>query len=279
LPSDKRRYFSGISVKTEKLVIIDDIGVIKMDKLDIDNKFIIIPEWILLSNISDKAKVLYGNLWKYADRDTNKCFPSRATLAKNMNCYKSSIDRVLKELIDIKAVSVQNRPPKDNGANQSNLYTLRTISPVFIDKDTPSSTDKDTPVVLDNDLTITNRTKTNITKVRKRDLIFEEICNQCGIDWTKATRGELGRVQKATKELKEINATVEEIKKVSIWYKTNWKNIDITPNGIANNFSNILGKIAKQPKKRKSCDEVGHNWIDLELIFICQYCRIEKSKK
>jgi len=138
----------------------------------------------------------------------------------------------LEELIDIKAVSVQSRPPKDNGANQSNLYTLRTISPVFIDKDTPVITGKDTPVVLDNDLTITNRTKTNLTKERKRDLIFEELCNQCGIDWTKAPRGELGKVQKATKELKEVNATVENIKNVANWYKKNWNNIDITPNGI-----------------------------------------------
>lgn len=250
-----------------------------MDKLDIDNKFVIIPEWILLANISDKAKVLYGNLWKYADRDTNKCFPSRATLAKNMNCSKSSIDRVLKELIDIKAVSVQNRPPKENGANQSNLYTLKTIRPVLIDEDTPSSTDKDTPVVLDNDLTITNRTKTNRTKERKRDFIFEELCNQCDIDWTKAPRGELGRVQRATKELKEVGATVEQIKNVSNWYKKNWTSIDITPNGIANNFTKILNKIKEKEVKKRDCQIDGHNWIDLDQIFICQYCRMEKSKK
>lgn len=249
-----------------------------MDKLDIDNKFVIIPEWILLSKVSDKAKVLYGNLWKYADRETNKCFPSRATLAKNMNCSKSSIDRVLKELIDINAVTVQSRPPKDNGANQSNLYTLRTINPVLIDKDIPVSTDKDIPVVLDNDLTITNRTKTNITKERKRDLIFEELCNQCGIDWTKAPRGELGKVQRATKELKEVNATVENIKDVANWYKKNWSDIDITPNGISNNFTKILSKIEETKVKKRDCKIDGHNWIDLEQIFICQYCRIEKSK-
>jgi len=248
-----------------------------MDELNVDNKFIIIPEWILLSNISDKAKVLYGNLWKYADRNTNECFPSRKTLAENMNCSKSSIDRVLKELIEIKAITVKRRPPKDNGANQSNLYTLKTVRPVFIDSDIPIVADTDKGVVIGNDLTKTNRTKT-INKPRKRDLIFEEICNQCNIDWTKATRGELGKVQKATKDLKEINATVNDIERVANWYKTNWKDIDITPNGIANNFSHILGKIVNEPKKRKSCDEVGHNWIDLEQIFICQYCRIEKSK-
>ena len=77
-------------------------------------------------------------------------------------------------------------------------------------------------VSVSNGLTKTNRTKTNITKARKRDLIFEELCNQCGIDWKNATRIELGRVQKATKQLKEVNAKVDDIVKVSEWYKTNW---------------------------------------------------------
>ena len=241
---------------------------------------------LTVSNISDKAKVLYGNLWKYADRDTNKCFPSRTTLAKNMNCSKSSIDRVLKELIEIKAVSVQRRPPKDNGANQSNLYTLKTIRPVFIDDDTPVVIDKDSPVALDNDLTKTNRTKTNRTKARKRDLIFEEICKQCGIDWTKATRGELGRVQKATKDLKEVQATVEDIKLVSNWYKTNWKDIDITPTAIANNFSNILGKIAtdNKLKKPRDCKTDGCEFIDSGFenneykLFMCRFCTEERKE-
>lgn len=254
-----------------------------MDKLDIDNRFVIIPEWILLSNVSDKAKVLYGALWKYADRNTNKCFPSRKRLAKDINCHASSVDRCLKELVKINAIQITRRPPKENGANQSNLYTLKTI-PISTSDDTPVSVSNNTDVSLEDDLTITNRTKTNITsgsqtKKRKRDLIFEELCNQCGIDWTRAPRGELGRVQKATKDLKEVNATVNEIKLVSQWYKTNWKDIDITPTGIASNFGQILKRVEDIKVKKHDCKTDGHKFIDLDVIFYCHHCKMEKSKK
>lgn len=260
-----------------------------MDELNVDNKFIIIPEWILLSNISDKAKVLYGALWKYADRNSNKCFPSRKTLSKDLNCHPSSVDRCLKELVKINAIKIENRPPKENGANQSNLYTLITI-PVSADKDTPISTSNDTPisdstntpVSLDNDLTITKVTKTNITKgshkkVRKRDLIFEELCIQCGIDWKNSPRNELGRVQKATKQLKEIEATVDDIKKVATWYKTNWKDIDITPTAIVSNYSSILRKVEDIPKPH-NCETDGHKFVDLDVIFHCRVCKLERNK-
>ena len=135
-------------------------------------------------------------------------------------------------------------------------------------------------VSVSNGLTKTNRTKTNITKARKRDLIFEELCNQCGIDWKNATRNELGRVQKATKQLKEINAKVDDIVKVSEWYKTNWKDIDITPTGIVSNYSTILKRVEEKEIKNKpyNCEEQGHNFIDLDVIFYCQYCKMEKSK-
>ncbi len=252
-----------------------------MDSLNIDNKFIIIPEWILLSNISDKAKVLYGALWKYADRNNNECFPSRKTLAKDLNCHPSSVDRCIKELVNIKAIRVKNRPPKENGANQSNLYTLIT-TPSSVSDDTPASVNNDTPVSLTNDLTITKGTKTNRTntepkKLRKRDLIFEELCNQCGIDWTKAPRNELGRVQKATKQLKEIEASVIDIQKVAHWYKTNWKDIDITPTAIVSNYSSILRRVEDIPKAH-DCKNDGHKWLDLDVIYQCTICKKERTK-
>ncbi len=252
-----------------------------MSNLSVDNKFIIIPEWILLANISDKAKVLYGALWKYADRNSNKCFPSRKTLSKDLNCHPSSVDRCLKELVNINAIEITKRPPKENGANQSNLYLLKT-APISTDNDTPVSVDNDTSISLTDDLTITKVTKTNITsgsqsKTRKKDLIFEELCIQTGIDWKKAPRNELGRVQVATKQLKEINASVDEIKKVATWYKTNWKDIDITPTAIVSNFSSILKRVEDIPKKH-DCKMDGHKFIDLDVIFQCRYCKLERSK-
>lgn len=90
-----------------------------------DTNFVIIPQWILLADISDGAVRLYGALRKYADNATMKAFPSRATLAKDI--HKSSrrtIDKYLGELVSIGALKIERR--KRPGTNQlySNVYTL-----------------------------------------------------------------------------------------------------------------------------------------------------------
>mgnify|MGYP001945807835 CR=1 FL=1 len=49
-----------------------------------DNRFAIIPHWVIYSNISDAALRLYAVMAKYADNATGKAWPSRGTLAKDI---------------------------------------------------------------------------------------------------------------------------------------------------------------------------------------------------
>ncbi len=48
-------------------------------------------------------------------------------------------------------------------------------------------------------------------QVRNKDLIFENLANVCGMDWTKLTKSERGRLNQAVKELKEVGATPEDV--------------------------------------------------------------------
>ena len=99
------------------------------DTITSDNHFVIIPNWILLADISDGALRLYGVLRKYADNNTGTAFPSRATLAKDMHKSRDSIDRYVKELIEVGALAVTRRKKAGTYANQVNLYTLVSTSP------------------------------------------------------------------------------------------------------------------------------------------------------
>jgi len=73
-------------------------------------RFGITPEWLLDSGVSDRAIRLFATLAaKYADRDTGKSFPSRATLANDLGCSTDSIDRAMKELTGVGAVTVNHR--------------------------------------------------------------------------------------------------------------------------------------------------------------------------
>jgi len=92
-----------------------------------DIKFSIVPEWILDSEISDRAIRVYTLLARYADSETLQAFPSRETLAKRARCHWRSIDRAIEELRVIGAITKQHR--KSGEGYQSNLYTLRRIPP------------------------------------------------------------------------------------------------------------------------------------------------------
>ncbi len=90
----------------------------------LDRRFAIIDEWLLDLPVSDRAIRLYAILARYADNETHKAYPSRATLADRLNCSLASVDRASTELVRHGAMSKQLR------ANSSIIYTLHTVSPI-----------------------------------------------------------------------------------------------------------------------------------------------------
>ncbi|QDP60659.1 MAG: hypothetical protein Unbinned1469contig1000_38 [Prokaryotic dsDNA virus sp.] len=243
-----------------------------------DVKFNIVARWVIESDISDKSKVIYSVLCGFADSE-GKCYPSRSTIAKRAGCSIKSVDRAIKDLETIKAIKVF-REKKPDGSNKVNQYFLNRFEGRVI-QDARGSEVSDTRVAPAETLKENHIKKTT----RRRDFIFEELAESCGIDWNKATKNELGRLQKATKQLKEIKATPEEIRAVADWYKKNWKEIEITPTAIVSNYSSILRRVEEKEKTEKiwNCSEMGHKFrntgyehIDYELHH-CIYCAEEKT--
>jgi len=82
----------------------------------------IIPEWVLDAAISDKAVRLYLVLARYGGTSQAR-FPSRPTIAARLGCDTKTVDRAMKELVDIGAVQVTPRF-RENGGRSSNAYKL-----------------------------------------------------------------------------------------------------------------------------------------------------------
>ncbi len=109
--------------------------------------FVIIPEWVLDADISDKAVRLYGVLRSYADHRTGVAFPSRRTLAGRLRIADvKGVDRALAELEDIGAVEVQRATNAPGQTRTSNRYCLRHTNsgisatpPLPLDEQTGSS--------------------------------------------------------------------------------------------------------------------------------------------
>ncbi len=118
----------------------DDQGFEEEGTLLLDQRFAIVPEWIIDASISDCAFRLYALLLRYG-QSSGQRMPGRALLAKRLHKgSKDTVDRALKELVAIGAVVVERR--RAGRQNLTNRYHLRT-SPTL--QPTPGRTDAATP--------------------------------------------------------------------------------------------------------------------------------------
>jgi hypothetical protein len=86
--------------------------------------FAIVPDWLIRAEISDRAVRVYALLARHADRETLAAWPKRSTMATALQCSSDSIDRALRELVDLKAISIEHRFDTA-GDPTSNLYHMR----------------------------------------------------------------------------------------------------------------------------------------------------------
>jgi hypothetical protein len=95
-----------------------------MDKLGSENKFAIMPEWVIELDISHTAFRLYAVLARYADNVTHQAFPSLETLAKRLGCSEKTVRRAIEDLVAHEAIKKHSR-----GRYHSTLYTVMTSAP------------------------------------------------------------------------------------------------------------------------------------------------------
>lgn len=95
--------------------------------LVVEDRFAIVPEWLLDADIGDAAVRLYAVLLRYGQSSGSR-MPSRSTLARRLRKKSTdSVDRAMKELVGIGAVRIEHR--YDGARRLTNAYHLRTSRP------------------------------------------------------------------------------------------------------------------------------------------------------
>jgi hypothetical protein len=91
-----------------------------------DQRFAIVPEWVITAEVSDAAFRAYSMLLRFGG--TSGCrMPSRALLARRMHRLVDSVDRALRELVSAGLVRVERR--RRGHQFFSNRYYVRTSAP------------------------------------------------------------------------------------------------------------------------------------------------------
>ena len=274
-------------------------------KIEADNYFAIIPEWILDADISPRAKNLYCILWTYADRKDGSCYPSVTTLSKRVGVSRANTHKLINELLDLGAITKQNRV-KDN-VKQTNLYFLITSKPSVADNSTTSSSivddtrgsiADDTRVVSETiHRTITNELKPieqeyvekpQVKKIeedvlKQRKALYRVFVDELGYE--PRSQMEKSGWFKVCKELTDVGVTTDMLKGSILAYKKHWNNIDITPYAINKWFGKFeaLGKDEARKKQMQEnptliCEEKGHHFIDHNYFLYCIVCKLEQKK-
>jgi len=130
--------------------------------------FAIVPEWVLMADVSANAVRLYAVLNRYANSQ-GRAWPSRRTLAEALRISASTIDRAKDELVDIGALTVESRTTPA-GDYTSNLYILATSSPMR--KGIPTGDDRGI-------CTSDELNKANNKQSQKRNSSPARGCGQC----------------------------------------------------------------------------------------------------
>ncbi|MFW6026059.1 MAG: helix-turn-helix domain-containing protein [Candidatus Woesearchaeota archaeon] len=74
-------------------------------------------------NLNKHSKLIYAVLSKYADYDTNVCYPSLKTISEKASCDKKTTIKYLKELERAGYIKKTKRKRK-NESDTSNLYEI-----------------------------------------------------------------------------------------------------------------------------------------------------------
>lgn len=109
----------------------------------IEDRFAIVPEWIIDADISDCAYRLYSVLLRYGQTSGQR-MPGRALLAQRLRKTSTdTVDRALKELVRVGAVTVERR--RVGKQNLTNRYHVRTTPPGRKSAATPGRRNAATP--------------------------------------------------------------------------------------------------------------------------------------
>ena len=83
---------------------------------------------------------------------------------------------------------------------------------------------------------------------RKKDNLFETVAEVCGIGLTTLTRTARGQLNKAAKELREIDATDNQVRHKAKAYKAQYPNATLTPTALIKHWSSFAQLEKKQQR-------------------------------
>jgi DNA-binding transcriptional ArsR family regulator len=206
--------------------------------------FAVIPEWLIDStDVADPAFRVYAALRRYAD-DQGEAWPSIGTIAERLNRSERSVSRAIAELEKAGAITVERR------FNQSSLYTILHTPPlqmvtelaggtVKVDRSGP---DKSGDLIRAREPEPSSSSPDNGDRRMLFESLYEAWTGNPWTDGVQLTKPERAKINAAARELAKVGATPEQVRERAATYRRKWDTIDLTPQGLVNNWTTLEGR-------------------------------------
>lgn len=119
---------AGRGKETVATTVDDDSDLVNDDRAVLAAPFACIPLWVLETDISSAAKLLYAGLNSFVAGKGGSCTVKRRTLSARTGLSVATIGRALKDLVRIGALVIKERQGADGG-RLANEYILLFDSP------------------------------------------------------------------------------------------------------------------------------------------------------
>lgn len=113
------------------------------------------------------------------------------------------------------------------------------------DLDSDSDTDRDT-----------DKNQNLAPAARPADELFDAMVDVCNLDPAELTKSARGRVNRAVKELRDINASPQGVRARAEVHRSRWPNAELTPTSLAANYAQL--GTPQAPLRPSSRDGPGH---------------------
>jgi len=237
---------------------LDDSKRKKRTLLHDEKSVVIQPEIVRrLGNLSDAAVLQQLNYWmpqarvEYEGRKW--VYKTYENWSAEIGITEHQVRRAMDRLVERGLVSVCN--PR----GRTNHYAINYDHPILDGAESPDSYAADLPddaAGLPDDVAELpaykevqeSKQKKDLTAAPKKDTLFATVAEVCGISTGNLTRSSRGQLNKAVKELREINATDEQVRLKAKAYKRQYQNAALTPMALVKHWSSFA-VVEKQQRK------------------------------
>jgi DNA-binding transcriptional MocR family regulator len=193
-----------------------------------------------------------------------ECWPSMKRIAERSDISARHVSRAINELVELGLIEKASRRRFGGQYRGWDYRVLVQRTPASSGHPSPMTSGHPRPSPADTGVRSEPSenhqeeplapTAQKAVKKRQPDPLWDTMLNVCGINPQTLTGTERGRVNRALKELREVNATPEDIRARANAYKTKYPGAALTPTALAANWSQLT---PARHQKTNVCRDCG----------------------